>query len=282
MEDPLDLVDGHVAGRVEDGVGSAALLESAGGMEPAEGAGKLEAIQREPVRRVEEEAGRQRGHQRLRTVELERRAAGLERAPVAVVRERDELGREVLEAPVDPDLAPLELQDSLLHEHRPDLDLDAPLGRAGEAGRQVPGPVGQLRQHDARAQGADLSQPELVSLERQAAADGDFLSGHQRAGKTRVVGDSHVRQAHRRRKHAQLHGLKRHFAAERFLKSLLGDPLDQVLEPLRLPNRVRGRDHKHHDDPEEPQRRQVMLLDPVVRRRGRRRCLAHAFALAGC
>ena len=65
VKDPLDLVNGHVAGRVEDGVGGAGGLERAGGAEPSKGAGKRDVVEGQAASRVEEEAGRERGHERL-------------------------------------------------------------------------------------------------------------------------------------------------------------------------------------------------------------------------
>ena len=79
MEDPLDLVDGHFAGGAEHGVGAVEGLDRAGGMEPAEGAGQIERVDRDAARRIEAEAGREPGHDRLGAGQLEHRAPGLER-----------------------------------------------------------------------------------------------------------------------------------------------------------------------------------------------------------
>src|SRR6266540_657701 len=62
----------------------------------------------------------------------------------------------------------------------------------------------------------------------------------------------------------------------RLLEARLGNSVDQVLKPIGRPHRVCRRDHKDEDDPEEPQRRQMVLLHPPIRRRGRG-SLAHGF-----
>ena len=194
MEDPLHLFDGDIPAGAQDGDRPARFLETARGVQPPEAALEPEVVQVDARVRIEAEPRRERRDDGLRRGHAQCRPPRDDGSTIPVVGDRDELGREVLEAAVHVHLPALELEEALLDQDRADLHADpavALLRRARQAGRKVPRPVLELHERDVRTQRADPPEPQLAgrreTRRRRSRSPRRRASRREGAGRSRCA-----------------------------------------------------------------------------------------------
>jgi hypothetical protein len=123
---------------------------------------------------------------------------------------------------------------------------------------------------------ADPAEPQLSPRHRETSADGQLVGGQERLrGDPGIVRDRDVGELDLRRKDAEADAAEVDLPLQQLRKALLRDALHQILEAVRVPDRVRRQDQEQQDDPE-----QTMRVETLRLAQRRARFLSFAFGHA--
>ncbi len=206
-EQPLDFLDRKPRAHVEVQARAGKILDRARAADLPEVSCQRELVERHAALRVDSHPRCEREDDGFGPRQLDSAPPRDDPALQAVLPRHRELDQKILETAVDRDLPAGKVEDAFLDQDVVQVHLDAAAGlRPGQA-RQVPRPVGKLRERDPRPQRADTPEAQLRSDQRDAAANRDLLGREKRAAAgPRVVSNDDIQQAHRRRKNTEVRG----------------------------------------------------------------------------